>query len=63
VVEHLILRLRQKHPAWGARKLRHRLLTQGYRDLPSVSTMTAILHRHSCIDPPGDTKAPSLSTL
>ncbi|HLA68942.1 MAG TPA: IS481 family transposase [Bacteroidota bacterium] len=51
VVEQLILRLRKKHPAWGARKLGRRLLTQGHHDLPSVSTMTAILRRHGCIDP------------
>lgn len=49
-IEHLILRLREKHPAWGARKLRHRLLVQGYQALPSISTITAILHRHGCID-------------
>jgi len=31
-------------------------VTQGYHDLPSVSTMTAILHRHDCIDPLDTTK-------
>ena len=50
-VEQVILRLRKKRPAWGARKLRHRLLAQGHRDLPSISTITAILRRHGCIDP------------
>lgn len=50
-VEQVILRLREKHPVWGARKLRRRLVVQGCRDLPSVSTITAILHRHGCIDP------------
>lgn len=50
-VEQMILRLREKHPAWGARKLRHRLLVQGHRTLPCVSTITAILRRHGCIDP------------
>ena len=50
-VEQAILRLREKHPAWGARKLRHRLLAQKHHDLPSVSTISAILQRHGCIDP------------
>jgi transposase InsO family protein len=47
--EQVILHLRKKHPAWGARKLRQRLVNQGYRDLPSISTMSAILRRHGCI--------------
>ncbi|MFN0159109.1 MAG: IS481 family transposase [Bacteroidota bacterium] len=50
-VEQMILRLREKHPAWGARKLRARLLMQGYGELPSISTITTILHRHGCINP------------
>ncbi len=49
--EHAIVRLREKHPAWGARKLRQRLLVLGHRALPSVSTISAILHRYGCIDP------------
>ena len=49
-VEQKILQLRQKHPSWGARKLNARLTAQGYSDLPSVSTMTAILHRYGCIN-------------
>src|SRR5271169_1001888 len=49
-VEQKVLQLREKHPSWGARKLHARLTAQGYRDLPSVSTMTAILHRYGCID-------------
>lgn len=50
-VEQIILSLRKKHPAWGARKLHQRLTVQGHRELPSVSTITAILHRHGLIDP------------
>ena len=50
-VEQVIFRLREKHPAWGARKLRQRLMVQGHRALPCVSTMSAILRRHGCIDP------------
>ncbi len=50
-VERKILQLREKHPSWGARKLRARLAAQGNHDLPAVSTITAILHRHGRIDP------------
>lgn len=50
-IEGVILRLRETHSAWGARKLRARLVNQAYAALPSVSTITAILHRHGCIDP------------
>ena len=49
-VEQKILRLRESHPSWGARKLHARLTAQGHRDLPSVSTITAILHRYGCIN-------------
>jgi transposase InsO family protein len=47
--EKLIVALRDKHPAWGARKLRARLEQQGHTGLPSVSTITAVLHRHGRI--------------
>ena len=50
-IEHAIVHLREKHPSWGARKLHRRLVVQGYHALPSVSTITAILHRHGCINP------------
>lgn len=50
-VEEKILQLREKHPSWGARKLRARLVAQGHHDLPAISTITAILHRHGCINP------------
>jgi transposase InsO family protein len=50
-VEQMILRLREQHPAWGARKLQARLVAQGQTNLPSVSTMAAILQRYGCIDP------------
>jgi transposase InsO family protein len=49
-VEEAILKLRQAHPAWGARKLRLRLQATGWKALPSASTITAILRRHGCID-------------
>ena len=50
-VEELVLRLRDEHPAWGGRKLRRRLLDVGYKELPSPSTITAILKRHNRISP------------
>ena len=49
-VERRIVRLREAHPVWGARKLKARLIAQGLKHLPSISTMTAILHRHGHID-------------
>jgi len=49
-IEEAIVRLRQSHPAWGARKLRKRLETIHGGCWPSVSTITAILHRYGCID-------------
>jgi len=55
-VEEAIVRLRDAHPAWGARKLRRRLQASGWNDLPSPSTITSILHRHGRIDPLEATK-------
>jgi len=49
--EAAVLALRTKHPAWGGRKLRARLLALGHEEVPSPSTITAILHRYDCIDP------------
>lgn len=45
-VEARVLALRDRHPAWGGRKLRRRLLALGEGDVPSASTITAILRRH-----------------
>jgi transposase InsO family protein len=50
-VEAAVVELRQKHPCWGARKLARRLRDLGRENIPSVSTITAILHRHGLIDP------------
>lgn len=49
-MENTITKLRRRHPAWGARKLRQRLLDLGHRSLPSPSTITAILDRHQLLD-------------
>jgi transposase InsO family protein len=45
-----VLELRDRHPAWGGRKLRARLVALGRRAVPAASTITAILHRHGRIE-------------
>ena len=49
-VERAILEVRDRHPAWGGRKLRAWLLAHGYERMPSASTITAILKRNGRID-------------
>lgn len=49
-IEMRVLRMRRQHPAWGGRKLQTRLKNLGYQDIPSPSTITAILHRNECIN-------------
>jgi transposase InsO family protein len=49
-IEAAVLALRDKHPAWGGRKLRRRLLDLGHQAVPSASTITAILHREGRLD-------------
>ena len=48
--ESAVLRLREQHPAWGARKLRAVLEARDEK-MPAVSTVHAILRRHGKIDP------------
>src|SRR4249920_994026 len=50
-IERAILGLRDRYPAWGARKLRTVLFDEGWRNLPSPSTVHAILLRNGRIDP------------
>ena len=50
-IEQAILDARQKHPAWGGRKLKRWLENRGHTDLPTPSTITAILRRHGQLDP------------
>ena len=50
-VERLVVELREKHPAWGPRKLKRRLENQGYVRIPAASTINEILRRHGMIDP------------
>ena len=42
--------VRQKHPAWGGRKIEARLKLDGLEGVPRASTITGILHRHDLID-------------
>ncbi len=53
-LEARILALRGEHPAWGGRKLHHRLVAIGVVAVPAPSTITAILRRHGLLaaDPP-----------
>jgi transposase InsO family protein len=49
-VEHRVLELRDKHPAWGGRKLHRRLEDLGESSVPAPSTITGILTRNDRID-------------
>ena len=46
-----VVAVREQHPAWGARKIAHVLARAGIAP-PAVSTVHAILTRHSLIVPP-----------
>jgi transposase InsO family protein len=50
-VEERIVAVRDAHPAWGARKIAHRLECKGGR-LPAVSTVHEVLRRTGRIKPP-----------
>lgn len=45
-----VLSLRDKHPVWGARKLRARLIALGEQGVPAASTITEILRRSGRLD-------------
>ena len=49
-MEARIIALRDRHPAWGARKLARRLSDLGESGIPSLSTITEILRRHDRLD-------------
>jgi transposase InsO family protein len=51
-MEARVVAIRRAHPAWGGRKIRRILETQG-ADAPSASTITQILRRHQLLDGPG----------
>jgi len=50
-IEHAVLEVRRRHPAWGARKIRRRLQAKGAHGVPAASTVHAILLRHHRICP------------
>jgi transposase InsO family protein len=50
ILEGVVLRVREAHPAWGGRKIRARLQALGWVAVPAASTITAILRRHGKID-------------
>lgn len=50
-IEQAVVGLRGEHPAWGARKIRYRLMAIGLSRVPATSTVHAILVRHGLIDP------------
>ena len=49
-VERAVLEVRDRHPAWGARKLRAWLIRREHKGIPSPSTITAILRRNGRIN-------------
>lgn len=51
VMESLVLEVRQQHTSWGGRKIRKLLQNAGHPQVPSASTITAILQRCHQIDP------------
>ena len=50
-IEAKVLKVRKKHPVWGGRKIRRRLIDRGYVDVPAASTITDILRRHGKLVP------------
>lgn len=50
-VEAHVLALRAEHPAWGGRKLHHRLVAMGVADVPAPSTITDVLRRGGMLVP------------
>ena len=56
LVEAKVLAVRDKHPAWGGRKIRARLVMLGSSEIPAASTIHAILRRHQRVDPRASSK-------
>lgn len=52
-LEERVVAVRQAHPAWGGRKIRHVLQAAGETSAPAASTITAILRRRGLLDGPG----------
>lgn len=56
-IERAVVRLRTRHPAWGARKIRQTFERRSISPLPAMSTITRVLHRNGMIDPGARTPA------
>jgi transposase InsO family protein len=56
-----ILDVRDAHPAWGGRKIRHYLLDRQHTELPATSTISGILKRHGRISEEASQKAAALT--
>jgi transposase InsO family protein len=48
-MEERVCELRRRHPAWGGRKLHHRLKALGVEGVPSPSAITDILARNALL--------------
>ena len=48
--EATVVAMRDRHRAWGGRKIRARMITQGHHGVPAASTITGILRRHGRLD-------------
>ena len=48
--EAFVVALRDRHRAWGGRKIRARMLALGHQPAPAASTVTGILRRHGRLD-------------
>ena len=49
-MEQAVLGVRDRHPAWGGRKIAARLQDLGHQGVPAPSTITEILRRHERLD-------------
>jgi transposase InsO family protein len=50
-IEDAVVAERLQHPAWGGRKIHHRLRARGLEHVPAPSTITGILARHGLLAP------------
>lgn len=49
-IEIEVVKLRDAHPTWGGRKIRHVLIRKGIEAPPAASTITGILHRNGKVN-------------
>jgi len=50
-MEGAVLKVRDRHSAWGGRKIRRSLIQEGLGRVPAASTITEILRRHHRLNP------------